>query len=100
VKDNGTPPLSATDTFSVIVNPIISPTLSAFAANPANGNFSLTVSGMAGPDYAVLYSTNLLNWSTIFETNSPPLPFTWVDTNVSLTNPASYYHVILGAPLQ
>jgi hypothetical protein len=100
VSDNNTPPLSATQSFSIIVNPITLPTLSASAANPANGHFSLIVSGMGGPDYAVLYSTNLLNWSTIFETNSPPMPFTWLDTNASLTNPASYYQVLLGSPLQ
>jgi hypothetical protein len=100
VSDNNTPPLSATQSFSIIVNPITLPTLSASAAYPANGHFSLTVSGMAGPDYAVLNSTNLLNWSTIFETNSPPMPFIWVDTNASLTNPASYYRVLLGSPLQ
>ena len=100
VCDNNIPPLSATDTFSVVVNPITLPTLSGSAENPASGQFSLTVSGMAGPDYAVLYSTNLLNWSNVFETYSPPMPFTWVDTNATLTNPASYYQVILGAPLQ
>jgi hypothetical protein len=84
----------------VVVNPITLPTLSGSAANLSNGQFSLTVSGMAGPDYAVLYSTNLLTWSNVFEANSPPMPFTWVDTNATLTNPASYYQVILGAPLQ
>ncbi len=100
VAVSNTPSLNATQSFSIIVNPITLPTLSASAANLANGHFSLTVSGMAGPDYAVLYSTNLLNWSTVFETNSPPMPFTWVDTNASLTNPASYYQVLLGSPLQ
>ncbi|MGP8201842.1 MAG: hypothetical protein ACLQU4_20315 [Limisphaerales bacterium] len=99
VTDGGNPPLSATDTFSVIVNPITLPTISGSAANLANGQFSLTVSGMVGPDYAILYSTNLLAWSTIFETNSPPMPFTWVDTNASLTIPASYFQVLLGSPL-
>jgi hypothetical protein len=99
VSDNEHPPLSATDNFSVVVNPITLPTLSGSASNLANGQFSVTVSGMVGPDYAILYSTDLFNWSTIFETNSPPLPFTWVDTNASLTNPASYYQVLLGPPL-
>jgi len=99
VTDNSNPPLSATDSFSVVVNPITLPTLSGSAANLSHGQFSLTVSGMAGPDYAVLYSSNLLNWSRVFESNSPPLPFTWVDTNASPTNPASYYKVVLGSPL-
>ncbi|MGD0816065.1 MAG: beta-galactosidase GalA [Verrucomicrobiota bacterium] len=99
VTDNGSPLLSTTRNFSVVVNPITLPTLSASAGSFSNGRFALTVSGMVGPDYAVECSTNLMNWSMVFETNSPPLPFTWVDTNASLTNPASYYRVLLGPPL-
>ncbi|MGP8199592.1 MAG: beta-galactosidase GalA [Limisphaerales bacterium] len=99
VAESGSPLLSATRNFSVAVNPITLPTLSASAASFSNGRFTLTVSGMVGPDYAVEYSTNLMSWSMVFETNSPPLPFTWVDTNASLTNPASYYRVLLGSPL-
>jgi hypothetical protein len=99
VAESGSPLLSATRKFSVVVNPITLPTLSASTASFSNGRFTLTVSGMAGPDYAVQYSTNLINWSMVFETNSPSLPFTWVDTNASLTNPASYYRVLLGPPL-
>jgi beta-galactosidase len=99
VTDSGSPLLSATRNFSVVVNPITFPTLSASAASFSNGRFALTVSGMIGPDYAVQYSTNLLSWSTVFETNSPPSPFTWVDTNASLTNKASFYRVLVGPPL-
>jgi hypothetical protein len=99
VTDNGSSLLSATRNFSVVVNPITLPTLSGSAANFANRRFTLTVSGMVGPDYAVLYSTNLLSWSTVFETNSPSSPFTWVDTNASLTNQASFYRVLVGPPL-
>jgi hypothetical protein len=29
----------------------------------------------------VQISSNLLNWSTLFITNSPPMPFSWTDTN-------------------
>jgi hypothetical protein len=99
VTDNNTPPLSATQSFSVMVNPLTMPTLSASDMNLANGQFSITVTGMAGPDYAVQFSTNLLSWITVFETNSPPSPFIWVDTNASLTNPAGFYQVLVGPPL-
>jgi hypothetical protein len=100
VADNGNPPLSATQNFSVVVNPLTLPSLSATAANLANGQFSLTITGMVGPSYAIQFTTNLLDrWSTVFETNSPPSPFTWVDTNASLTNPASFYRVLVGPPL-
>jgi hypothetical protein len=100
VADNGNPPLSATQNFSVVINPLTLPVLSGSAANLANGQFGLTVNGMTGPDYAIQLSTNLTGiWSTVFETNSPPLPFNWVDTNASLTNPASFYRVLVGPPL-
>jgi hypothetical protein len=99
VTDNGTPPMSAIRNFSVVVNPLTLPTLSASVVNLANGQFSLTVSGMVGPDYAVQSSANLLKWNTVFETNSPAMPFTWVDTTASLTNKVSFYRVLVGPPL-
>jgi len=99
VIDSGSPRLSATRNFSVVVNPITLPTLSGSATDLSNRGFTLTVSGMVGPDYAVQYSTNLLSWRTVFETNSPPSPFTWVDTSASLTNKASFYRVLVGPPL-
>jgi hypothetical protein len=99
VTDNGTPPLSATENFSVVVNPITLPTVSASGANLGDGQFNLTITGMVGPDYAVQYSPDLLNWSTVFETNSPPSPFNWTDTNASATNSASFYRVLVGPPL-
>jgi hypothetical protein len=98
VTDNGSPPLSATQNFSVMVNPITLPTISGSDANLAKGQFSLTISGIVGPDYAIQLSTSLEDWSTVFETNSPLLPFNWVDTNASLTNPATFYRVLLGPP--
>jgi hypothetical protein len=80
-----------------VVNPLALPALSG-SANLANHQFTLTVNGAGGPDYEIQYSTNLLTWSEVFETNSPPLPFTWVDTNASATNQSSYYRVLLGPP--
>jgi hypothetical protein len=99
VTDDGNPPLSATQNFSIIVNPIMLPALSASAAGWSNGQFSLTVNGMVGPDYAVQISTNLVNWSTVFETNSPPSPWNWADTNASGTNTESFYRILVGPPL-
>ena len=34
--------------------------------------FTATVTAQTGPDYAVEYSSNLVNWSTLLITNSPP----------------------------
>ena len=73
VTDNSAPPLSATQSFTVIVNPLTSPSLSALTLS--NGQLAFEVSGQNGPDYAVETSTNLLVWNTLFITNSPAMPF-------------------------
>jgi hypothetical protein len=65
----------------------------------ANGQFTLKVSNsIAGPDYAVQASADLINWSTLFITNSPPLLFGWTDTNAT-SLPAQFYRVKIGPPL-
>jgi hypothetical protein len=46
----------------------------------------------------VQVSTNLINWSTLFITNSPPMPFQWTDTNAA-TLPAQFYRIKVGPPL-
>jgi hypothetical protein len=96
VADNGSPILSATQNFSVTVNPLTQPTAASIALN--NGTLGFQVTGQAGPDYAVQISSNLLNWSTLFITNSPPMPFSWTDTNPA-TLPAQFYRVKAGPPL-
>ena len=95
VTDNGNPKLSATQSFTVTVNPLILPT--ALAAGGNNGQFTLQVSGQSGPDYAVLRSSNLIDWKQLFTTNSPPMPFVWVDTNTS--SPRQFYRIEVGPPL-
>jgi hypothetical protein len=77
VADNGTPSLGATQSFSVFVLRPAPPVISAPALS--NGAFGLTVAGDAGPDYALSASTNLLNWSLLQQSNSPVLPFRFVD---------------------
>lgn len=95
VTANDTPSLSATQSFAIVVNPITLPTLTNAAVS--NRQFSLTLNGMAGPDYAIQVSSNLIVWQTIFSTNSPALPLTWLDTN----SPAQvlFYRAVLGPPL-
>jgi hypothetical protein len=95
VADNGTPSLSATQTFSVIVNPLSAPGISNISA--AGGQFSFSVGGQSGPDYAIETSTNLTQWSSVFITNSPVLPFNWTDGTTS--SPVRFYRVTLGPPL-
>ncbi|HKW31294.1 MAG TPA: hypothetical protein VJT54_18365 [Verrucomicrobiae bacterium] len=96
VTDSGTPPLSATQSFTVTVNPLTQPQFSS--AGWSNEQFVLQVSGQAGPDYAVLGSTNLIDWSVLFETNSPPMPFVWGETNAA-TLPVQFYRIQAGPPL-
>jgi len=57
--------------------------------------FQFTVTGDTGPDYAIQASTNLLDWAVVFSTNSPPLPFTWLDIETN-SHPQRYYRVLLG----
>ena len=93
VTDNGTPNLSAMNTFAVVVNPLTQPTESSAAFS--NGQFSLTINGTAGPDYIVQTSTDLINWQSLFTNSSPALPFTFTDTN-AVNAPVQFYRIILG----
>ncbi len=95
VSDNGMPSMSATQSFSVTVNPLTQPQISSPQWN--GSQFSLTINGQSGPDYAVQLSTNLINWQTVFTTNSPAMPFSWTDPN-SGTYPAGFYRVVVGPP--
>ena len=96
VADNASPILSATQSFLVMVNPLTPPTLSS----PLwiNGQFGLSVTGQVGPDYAVQTATNLNDWTTSWTTNSPPMPFGWVDTSAG-AYPMRFYRLVAGPPL-
>ena len=88
VADNGTPSLSATQTFTVTVVRPAAPMLSALGYT--NGQFGFTVSGTAGPDYAVLTSTNLVNWLLLQQWNSPATPFSFRDASATNSGPRFY----------
>jgi hypothetical protein len=97
VADNGSPSLSATQSFSVKVNPLPAPSVSS--ATVSGGQLTLRVTNsLVGPDYGVLVSSNLINWS-ILVTNSPTTNyFQWTDTNAA-TLPARFYRIKVGPPL-
>ncbi len=92
VVDNGTPPLSATNNFSILVNPITQPVLGPlqFGGN----QLSLAVTGQIGPDYTLLTSTNLTSWTPLFTTNPAAMPVKLWDTNT--TGRARFYRVLIG----
>lgn len=93
VADNGSPSFTNVMSFLVKVTPISAPEIgSAFLAN---GSFNLEVAGDAGPDYFIEASTNLVNWTTVFSTNSPQMPFFWAETSGNLL-PARFYRIKLG----
>ena len=93
VADNGTPIMSATQSFTTTV---IKPSVPALnAGSITNGWFGFWINGDSGPDYTILASTNLTSWDPIFTINSPSLPYYWVDTN-SAAYPDRYYRTLLG----
>lgn len=93
VADNGTPSLSATNNFKVIVNPVSKPSLGTVSYN--NTQLSVTVNGgTVGPDYVVDISTNLTGWQTLLTTNSPPQPFNFTDTTISTAH-SKFYRIRL-----
>jgi glucuronoarabinoxylan endo-1,4-beta-xylanase len=92
VTDNGSPNLSATNSFIITVNPVGQPVLSSITVG--GGQITLMGTGLVGPDYALLTSTNLLNWQTLFTTNPTVMPVSFVDTNLSDT--ARFYRLQLG----
>jgi glucuronoarabinoxylan endo-1,4-beta-xylanase len=92
VADSGSPSLSATNNFTVTVNPVNQPVLGSVTI--ANGQVNLVVNGDQGPDYTLLTSTDLINWQALYTTNSSLLPITLVDTNSN--DSARFYRVQLG----
>jgi autotransporter-associated beta strand protein len=94
VTDNGTPPLSATQDFSVIVLRPARPVFSSPASTA--GGFQTLISGSAGPDYSVYATTNLSgSWQLLQLTNPAALPFLFIDSTTS-NLPQRYYRVLLG----
>ena len=93
VTDNGTPNLSATQGFWIAVNRPAQPVIGTIGLS--NGAVRMTITGDGGPDYSILASTNLINWSSIWVTNPLAPPFIFSDpsaTNLS----RRFYRILLG----
>jgi glucosylceramidase len=93
VSDNGVPPLSATQSFTVTVTQPHRPTLNGPAVT--NGQFGFWINGDSGPDYTLQVSTDLTSWSAVATASSPVLPYFWVVTN-SESFPLGFYRALLG----
>jgi hypothetical protein len=94
VTDNGSPNLSATQSFNVIVTAIAQPNIIVFNVSPTQVDIS--VDGQLGADYAVQSSTNLTTWDTLSISNAPIMPFDWSGTNA---DPMRFYRIKAGPPL-
>ena len=94
VTDNSPLNLSATNNFTVTVNALNQPNVTSVSSS--GGQFTLTVTADVGPDYAIQTSTNLIDWQTLFITNSPPSPFSYTDTS---SGPVQFYRIKAGPPL-
>jgi hypothetical protein len=92
VTDSGTPSLSATNRFIITVIPASLPTLGSIALG--GGQVTLTATGMIGPDYTLLTSTNLVNWLPLLTTNPTVIPVAFEDTNRS--HAVRFYRLRLG----
>ena len=93
VADNGSPPLSATQSFWVTVRPPSSPRFGS--PGLSNGWFTFMVDGDAGPDYFFLGSTNLVDWWPIWTNCSAMPPFEFGDPAATNAN-GRFYRARLG----
>jgi glucuronoarabinoxylan endo-1,4-beta-xylanase len=93
VSDSGAPPLTATNSFTITVNPLAPPVISVITFSPTQA--VLVVTGAPGPDFTLWASTNLTNWQLLQTSNSPPIPVILVDTNVG-PYPSRFYRVQIG----
>jgi hypothetical protein len=77
VADNGTPGLSATQSFQVSALRPLSPALTVTSSD--SGQFSMLVSGDTGPDYIIEHATNnlLSDWLPLVTNLAPTPPFLW-----------------------
>ena len=85
--------LSATNSYTVTVNPLAQPVVSSISVS--GGQVSLVATGAVGPDYTLWASTNLTSWQVLFTSNSPVTPVTLVDTNFN-AHPVRFYRIQLG----
>ena len=93
VTEEGTPILSATNNFTVTVNPLTNPVVGSMTVS--GGHVNLVVSGPQGPDYTLETTTNLTaGWQALYTTNSPVTPVSLVVTNFN--NPLRFYRIEIG----
>jgi hypothetical protein len=96
VADNGTPSLSATQSFVATVSALARPVVSTLVL--PGGQLVLQVNGASGPDYQIQASTNLVDWSSVFTINAATVPFSWTNDHTGL--PINFFRILVGPPLR
>jgi hypothetical protein len=94
VTDNGTPPLSDSKKFNVIVNPLSPINLTPLSSQSRPFQFQLTTD--PGVIYTLQFATNLnlpVAWNTLLVTNASVTPIQVTDTNA--TNSQRYYRAVV-----
>jgi hypothetical protein len=94
VQDDGSPLLSDTNSFFVIVNPLSVPVVLT-PGGWSGGQFNFSVTGPIGPDYIVQTSGELSNWAGLCTNTPATMPFGITDTNAA-TFGWRFYRVRLG----
>ena len=96
VSDGSTPPLTASRTFVIVVNPL-APTIVTTVSASA-GQFQLQAAGTIGPDYVLQANSTLTNsggWVNLATNTPSSSPFTLTDTNTAAFS-NRYYRLLLG----
>ncbi len=77
VADDGSPSLFDTKSFSVVVNPMGS--IKILPLGYSEGRLTLEVQGTAGPDFVILTSENLVDWTPFFTNKSANASWQYTD---------------------
>ena len=90
VTDNGVPPISVTHNLSIVVNDKVP----VFAApSVVSGKLQITWSSLAGQNYEVQMSTNLVNWTTIATNSASGSSTTYLDPEPNANKAEKFYRV-------
>jgi hypothetical protein len=80
VEDDGSPFLSDTNSFLVVVNPFSAPVVLT-PVSWSNDAFTFSVTGPIGPDYVIQTASEWTAWTALFTNASGTVPFSFTDTN-------------------
>jgi O-glycosyl hydrolase len=96
VADSGWPILSATNNFTVTVNPLTNPVIGSVTVTGGQVSLGVTDWGLQGPDYTLETATNLLGtWQVLFTVGSTNSPVTLM-TDTNSTDPVRFYRIQIG----